>query len=56
MQVFDRFNNKEFWNELDDMMKREWVTYNDYENKYREVGGNVVFPTLEGLGLLLKRK
>jgi hypothetical protein len=24
MQVFDRFNNKDFWNELDEMMKREW--------------------------------
>jgi hypothetical protein len=22
MQVFDRFNNKDFWNELDEMMKR----------------------------------
>jgi hypothetical protein len=55
MQVFDRFNNKEFWNELYEMMKRERETIEDYEKKYSGAGGNVVFPTLEGLGVLLKR-
>ncbi len=56
MQVFDRFNNPDFWNQLDEMMKRDWVSYDDYERKY--VGGSsaIVFPTLEGLGVLLKRK
>ena len=38
MQVFDRFNNKEFWNQLDDMMKREWVTYDDYEKNTGKPG------------------
>jgi hypothetical protein len=55
MQVFDRFNNPEFWNQLDEMMRREWVSYDDYERKYSGGSGNVVFPTLEGLGVLLKR-
>jgi hypothetical protein len=55
MQVFDRFNNPDFWNQLDDMMKREWTSYDDYEKKYSG-GGSVVFPTFEGLGVLLKRK
>jgi len=56
MQVFDRFNNKDFWNELYEMMKREWESIEDYEKKYSGAGGNVVFPTLEGLGVLLKRR
>ena len=56
MQVFDRFNNKDFWNELDEMMKREWGSIEDYKKKYSEAGGNVVFPTIEGLGVLLKRR
>jgi hypothetical protein len=55
MQVFDRFN-KDFWNELDELMKREWGSYEDYQNKYSEAGGNMVFPTIEGLGVLLKRR
>ena len=30
MQVFDRFNNKDFWSELDEMMKREWGSIEVY--------------------------
>jgi hypothetical protein len=56
MQVFDRFNNPDFWNQLEDMMRREWTSIDDYEEKYSGGGSNVVFPTLEGLGVLLKRK
>ena len=56
MQVFDRFNNPDFWNQLESMMRRDWVSFDDYEKKYSEVSSNVVFPTLEGLGVLLKRK
>ena len=56
MQVFDRFNNPSFWDQLDDMLKREWTSIDDYEKKYSGGGGNVVFPTLEGLGVLLKRR
>ena len=56
MQVFDRFNNTEFWNQLDEMMKRDWASYDDYEKKYIGRSSNIVFPTLEGLGVLLKRK
>ncbi len=56
MQVFNRFNNPEFWNQLDEMMKRDWASYDDYEKKYIGRSSNIVFPTLEGLGVLLKRK
>jgi len=56
IQVFDRFNNADFWTQFEEMMKREWTSINDYENKYSRAGDNVVFPTLEGLGVLLKRR
>jgi hypothetical protein len=54
MQVLALFSNKDFWQELWELMSREWSTLDEYHEKYSKMlNTTVAFITFEARAPLI---